>query len=78
MDWPDGVALLIFDTPIAGEFTEIDDTVLTGITGTSGYTCTVPLQEYDVDFCDYVGGSYEGVFINSKSLFKATQKASNS
>jgi Tfp pilus assembly protein PilP len=62
MDWPDGVALLISDEPIAGEFVEINDADLANITGGSGYTCTRLLQEYDVILCDYIGGGCEGYY----------------
>jgi len=55
MDWPEGVALLISDEPIAGEFVEINDADLANITGGSGYTCTRLLQQYNVIFCDRVG-----------------------
>jgi len=64
MDWPDGVALLISDEPIAGELVEIDDADLANITGgfVAGYSCTRPLQEYDVIFCDQVGGLCGGYY----------------
>jgi len=64
MDWPDGVALLISDEPIAGELVEIEDADLVNITGgfVAGYTCTLPLQEYDVIFCDRVAGMCEGYY----------------
>jgi hypothetical protein len=62
MDWPDGVALLISDDPIPGEFVEIDDADLANITGGSGYTCTLLLQGYNVIFCDYVGGLCGGYY----------------
>lgn len=62
MDWPDGVALLISDKTIAGEFTEINEAELANITGGAGYTCTRLLQEYGVIFCEYVGGQCEGYY----------------
>ncbi len=60
MDWTEGVALLISNQSIYGEFTEIDDGELQAITGAAGYTCTNLLQEYNVDFCTYIGGECLG------------------
>ncbi len=60
MDWTGGVALLVSDRPITGTFNDIDDAELRTITGSSGYTCTDLLQEYDVIFCTWdCGGYYE-------------------
>jgi hypothetical protein len=60
MDWTGGVALLVSDRPITGTFNDIDDAELRTITGSSGYTCTDLLQEYDVIFCtDACEGYYE-------------------
>ena len=62
MDWTEGTALLISNSPIAGEFTEIDDNELGNITGASGYQCNVLRQTYNVIFCDYVGGLCGGEY----------------
>ena len=56
MDWTEGTALLISDSPITGKFIDIDNSELKTIIGGSGYSCTNLLQEYDVSYCDYVGG----------------------
>ena len=64
MDWTEGVALLISDQSIQlqGNFTEIDNSELINIVGGSGYSCTNLLQEYNVDYCDYVGGECLGYY----------------
>jgi hypothetical protein len=51
MDWTEGTALLISNSPIIGEFTEIDSQQLQTITGASGYSCTRLLQTYNVIYC---------------------------
>jgi hypothetical protein len=53
MDWTKGTALLISNSPITGEFTEIDNQLLQTITGAAGYSCTSLLQEYHVVYCEY-------------------------
>ncbi|MGA2916361.1 MAG: cysteine peptidase family C39 domain-containing protein [Sedimentisphaerales bacterium] len=60
MDWAEGAALLISNNVIKGEFTEIDESELSNITGASGYQCNVLRQTYNVIFCDYVGGECGG------------------
>jgi len=55
MDWTEGIALLISSSPIAGEFTEINDNELQTIVGL-GYTCTKLLQDYYVVYCNYIAG----------------------
>jgi len=62
MDWTEGTALLISDSPITGKFIDIDDGELKTIIGGSGYSCTNLLQEYDVSYCDYVGGECLGSY----------------
>jgi hypothetical protein len=62
MDWTEGTALLISNSPIVGEFTEIDNQQLQAITGAAGYSCTRLLQTYNVIFCDYVGGECGGIY----------------
>lgn len=62
MDWTEGTALLISNSPIAGEFTEIDDWQLQTIIGASGYSCTRLLQTYNVIYCDYVLGECMGTY----------------
>ena len=53
---------MVSNTPIEGKFDDIDDVELRTIVGGSGYSCTNLLQEYDVVFCDYVGGECGGYF----------------
>ena len=62
MDWTEGTALLISNQPIQiqDNFTEIEQTRLRTMIGGAGYSCTRLLQEYDVDYCTYVGGGCEG------------------
>jgi len=62
MDWTEGIAFLISNSPIAGEFTEIDNWQLQTITGASGYSCTRLLQEYNVIYCVYIGGTCDGYY----------------
>ncbi len=62
MDWADGTALLISNSPITGEFTEIENQQLQTITGAAGYSCTRLLQEYNVVYCSYVGGLCGGIY----------------
>jgi hypothetical protein len=61
-DWTEGIALLISNSPIAGEFTEINESELGNITGAAGYQCNVLRQTYNVIFCDYVGGECGGEY----------------
>jgi len=63
MDWTAGVALLISDEPIGGEFAEIGDSELHNLVGALGYTCTNPLQDYNVIFCVDIGGQCEGNYL---------------
>ena len=63
MDWTKGTALLISDNPITSKHIDIDDDELRTIIGGSGYSCTNLLQEYDVSYCDYVGGGCEGSYV---------------
>ncbi len=62
MDWTQGTALIISDESIAGEFTEIPDYELNNITGASGYTCTLLLQNYIPILCELVGGECLGLY----------------
>ncbi|RKY25043.1 MAG: hypothetical protein DRP62_02255 [Planctomycetota bacterium] len=62
MDWTDGTALLVSNSPIMGEFTEINNDELQTIIGAAGYSCTRLLQEYGVIFCTYIGGGCEGYY----------------
>jgi hypothetical protein len=61
-DWTEGTALLISNSPIAGEFTEINDGQLQTIAGAAGYSCTRLLQTYNVIYCSYVGGLCGGIY----------------
>ncbi len=56
MDWTEGIALLISNSPITGKYIDINDSELKTIIGGSGYSCTRLLQEYDVIYCEYVAG----------------------
>ncbi len=62
MDWTEGVALIISNQSIQGEFSEIEDAQLGRIVGSAGYSCTVLRQEYNVIFCDYIGGLCGGLY----------------
>jgi len=62
MDWPDGMALLISNNPIAGEFADIDDEQLAGLRGATFYDCNVLRQNYDVIYCSYIGGECGGYY----------------
>jgi hypothetical protein len=62
MDWTDGTALLISNSPIAGEFTEIDNQQLQTMTGAAGYSCTRLLQGYNIVDCGEAGGFCGGVY----------------
>ncbi len=64
MDWTEGTALLISSQPIniRGSFTEIANTQLHSIFGGNGWQCIELLQEYDVSYCDYIGGECGGTF----------------
>jgi hypothetical protein len=63
MDWSEGTALLVSDSPITEKLNDIDDSRLGTIVGASGYSCTQLLQEEDYFLCSKVGrwcpGSYE-------------------
>lgn len=61
MDWTDGIALLVSNTPIRGEFIEITDGELQTIFA-AGYSCTLLLQnEYSVN-CNYIAGMCGGLY----------------
>jgi hypothetical protein len=64
MDWTEGTALLISDKPIKlqGNAVGIADSQLRNIIGGGGYDCNLLLQEYNVDFCEYVGGLCGGYY----------------
>jgi hypothetical protein len=62
MDWTEGTALLISNSPITGKYIDINDGKLRTIIGGDGYSCTNLLQEYDVIFCEYIGGSCDGYY----------------
>ncbi len=52
MDWSEGIALLISDSPITDKLNDIDDGSLQTITGGAGYTCTNLLQEENEEPCE--------------------------
>ena len=62
MDWTEGIALLVSDSPITGKFNDIDEGGLRGITGSTGYSCTNLLQEYDIIFCALPCDDYYVIF----------------
>jgi hypothetical protein len=62
IDWTEGTALIMSNSTIEGKFAEIDESELGSITGSSGYQCNVLRQEYNVIFCDYVGGECGGYY----------------
>jgi len=59
MDWTEGIALLVSNQPITGEFVEINDSELQTIIGL-GYSCTRLLQDYYVVYCNYIAGGCDG------------------
>ncbi len=59
MDWTDGIAFLVSNQPISGDFSDINDSELQKIAGL-GYSCTKLLQAYNVIFCEYIGGACGG------------------
>ena len=63
-DWTEGTALLISRQFIELQdgFAEIDVPHLNSITGSLGYRCTLPLQNYGVIFCSYIGGVCGGYY----------------
>ncbi len=59
MDWTGGIALLVSNGPITGQFTDINNDELQMIAGL-GYSCTNLLQDYYVVYCDYIAGQCGG------------------
>ncbi|TKJ35498.1 MAG: hypothetical protein CEE38_15110 [Planctomycetes bacterium B3_Pla] len=62
MDWSEGTALLVSDSPITDKLNDIDDGRLRTIVGAAGYTCTDLLQEDEYFSCTsgrWCPGSYE-------------------
>ncbi|MHC4147473.1 MAG: cysteine peptidase family C39 domain-containing protein [Planctomycetota bacterium] len=62
MDWSEGTALLVSDSPITDKLNDIDDSRLQTIIGAAGYTCTDLLQEDEYFSCTsgrWCPGSYE-------------------
>ena len=58
LDWTGGTALIISNQALcltAGDFTEIGNSRLRNMTA-AGYSCTKLLQNYYVEYCDYIGG----------------------
>lgn len=51
MDWPTGIALLVSNQPIQGQFQDVSSTEIQGIEGTSGYNCNTLIQEEDDLLC---------------------------
>jgi hypothetical protein len=62
MDWTTGVALIISDDAIEGDLLDLDYNELNSIVGAAGYSCTKLLQNYDIIFCQYVGGECLGYY----------------
>lgn len=63
MDWPDGVALLVSASPIAGDFEIISDSQLASIKGDAGYACTKLLQEPGATLCQQIGYECGSIYI---------------
>ena len=63
MDWTTGIALVISGGSIRGDFKEVSGAELSSMVGGAGYSCTKLLQQYDVAFCEYIGGSCESLYI---------------
>jgi hypothetical protein len=61
MDWADGTAILLSNSPIGGDLQEINSADLLTITGL-GYQCTKLLQGYDVIYCSQIGGLCGGLY----------------
>jgi hypothetical protein len=62
MDWTEGTALIMSNSPIKGKFDEIDKREFGNITGSSGYQCNVLRQIDDDIFCEFVGGECLGYY----------------
>ena len=56
MDWTQGTALLVSNSPVSGAFDDIADGSLDAITGDAGWTCTELLQYEYTEYCDIVAG----------------------
>ncbi|MDD5459239.1 MAG: cysteine peptidase family C39 domain-containing protein [Phycisphaerae bacterium] len=63
MDWSTGVALLISNNAIAGQFSDIAAADLQTIVG-AGYSCTKLLQEHDDILCTQVFGECGGTYVH--------------
>ena len=55
MDWTEGTALIISNSPIVGKFIEIEERDLDDITGASGYDCNVLRQQAGDIMCATAG-----------------------
>lgn len=63
MDWTEGTALLISNSPVTGAFDDIADGSLQAITGDAGWTCDDLLQHEYVEYCSYVMYTCNGSYI---------------
>jgi hypothetical protein len=61
-DWSSGVALLLSNQPIVGQFEDIGDNALDAIAGGNGWSCTSIIQQESVDFCWETMGDCGGYF----------------
>jgi hypothetical protein len=55
-DWTDGIALLVSDQPVKGQFADVPDAILYTVAGGEGYSCTALLQSEDIVPCEDGGG----------------------
>jgi len=78
MDWTEGTALLVSNSPITGEFADIGDGELQTIIGAAGYTCTRLLQTYNVIYCEYVGGVCLGWYQEYRTRYGCASAESGS
>lgn len=56
-----GAALLVSNQPVTGQFTDIADDALRGISGGAGWSCTMKIQDEYVIMCDSAPGG-EGCY----------------
>ena len=84
MEWSDGTALLISESPLnlPESMTEINDVRLSELFGASGgfgnYSCTDLIQEYDVVLCsEPIGGLCWGKYITYYERYGCELSASS-
>ena len=60
--WSEGTAMLVSDRPIGGQYDDVADSRLAGLSGGAGYTCTDLLQEDEWAGCYFVLGACYGSY----------------